>query len=268
MANWKSALAFLTIIPVKSEGLDFSSFYLYPLIEGGIGLASAIFFLPWLGLPRLVSAVLSLATAEVIEGFNHLDGLIDAGDAWMVRATRDPKRMLEIMKDKFTGTGALAFLTFTLAITLASLSYAPSAALAMSSALASYGMLEAALIGTPLNDSGLGDEFLKAVKSKRSMMWLALGLALVPCVPLFVQTHIGLMAFFIGILIFPGVAAYFNETFQFTNGDVLGATYEIDRALALIILLIVMRGWRRSGDEANKEAGDARSPLAHHTLIP
>ncbi len=76
------------------------------------------------------------------------------------------------------------------------------------------------------------------------------------------------MAFFIGILIFPGVAAYFNETFQFTNGDVLGATYEIDRALALIILLIVMRGWRRSGDEANKEAGDARSPLAHHTLIP
>ncbi|WP_449462898.1 cobyric acid synthase [Tardisphaera miroshnichenkoae] len=241
LVNWKSALAFLTVIPVKSEGLDFSSFYLYPLIEGGIGLVSAAFFLPWLGLPRLVAAVLSLATAEVIEGFNHLDGLIDAGDAWMARATREPNRMLEIMRDKFTGTGALAFLTFTLAITVASLFYAPSGALAMSSALASFGMLEAALMGTPLNDSGLGDQFLKAVKSRRSMMWLALGLSLVPSLPLFLQAHSGLVAFLVGVWVFPAVAAYLNRTFGFTNGDVLGAAYEIDRALALVILLIAIR---------------------------
>ncbi|MGC8670233.1 MAG: cobyric acid synthase [Thermoprotei archaeon] len=242
LANWKSALAFLTIIPVKSEELDFSSFYLYPLIEGGIGLASAAFFLPWLGLPRLVAAALSLATAELVEGFNHLDGLIDAGDAWMARATKDPKRMLEIMRDKFTGTGALAFLTFTLIVTVTSLSYAPSGALAMSSALASFGILEAALVGTPLNDSGLGDQFIKTVKSRRPMMWPALLLTLVPSIPLFLQAHGGLIAFLVGVLIFPAVAAYFNRAFKFTNGDVLGAAYEIDRALALVILLITLRG--------------------------
>ena len=240
MVNWRSALAFLTIIPVNSGELDFSSFYLFPIIEGSLGLVSMVYFAKPLGLPSLLAAVLSLGTVELLEGFNHLDGLIDVGDAWMVRARKDPKKLLEVMRDKYTGTGLLAFLVFTLMITVASLSYEPSGALAMASAAASVGMLEAARMGTSLNDGGLGDQFLKAVKSRKSSLLLALLLAAVPSIPAFLQTPAGAIAFLISPVVFLVTAAYFNRCFKFTNGDVLGANFEIDRAISLLILLLLM----------------------------
>ncbi|MDR0622268.1 MAG: adenosylcobinamide-GDP ribazoletransferase [Deltaproteobacteria bacterium] len=107
-------LAFLTILPIKTEGLltpaEMGRFpACYPVVGLVLGLASFVLatLLGWTALPVATSAV-SLVLAQIVltRGF-HLDGLADAADALL--SHRSQERKLEILKDSHLGTfGVLA----------------------------------------------------------------------------------------------------------------------------------------------------------------
>ncbi len=221
---------------MKNAELDFSSFYAFPVIEGALGLVAFIFF--YLGLPPLVASSLSLFSLEFLEGFNHLDGLIDSGDAWMVRGGKEKK--LEIMRDKYVGTGALAFLSFTLLITFSTLAYLPPASLAFSSSLASLSYVIEARLGTAPGDGGLGDDFIKAVRKDDKRFALSFIGALIPSAPLIFFRPVSGLIFILAIIILSLFGKLLDRTFGFSNGDVLGANYELSRALVLFLLLLFL----------------------------
>jgi len=199
-------------------------------------------------MPPLVAASISVFALEVLEGFNHADGLMDSADAWMARGSKE--RKLEVMKDKYTGAAAVATFVMTSLVTVASLAYLPyplsALGLAYASSTGSLGMSVAAELGRRSGGGGLGDQFLTAVKTGNGpKRWLLLALAIcmaaIPASPLMMAAPRSVAAFLASIAISACVGACEDRSFGFTNGDVLGANYELDRMLSLVLLVIVLR---------------------------
>jgi adenosylcobinamide-GDP ribazoletransferase len=106
--EFKQALGFLSIIPVKSdtsyESGDLGrSAAFFPLVGGLIGLLAAVGYhlLLWV-FPPIITAILTTAIWISLSGGLHLDGLADCFDG-MLNAS-SPQRRLEIMKDSRLGT--------------------------------------------------------------------------------------------------------------------------------------------------------------------
>ena len=119
------ALQFLTRLPVPEmravEDRDIGRSQLwYPLVGLLIGLLLAA--LAWLltSAPHLLRAALVLAAWVAITGALHLDGLGDSADAWM-GGLGSRERTLTIMKDPYSGPGAVVVLVIILLIKFAAL---------------------------------------------------------------------------------------------------------------------------------------------------
>ena len=119
------ALQFLTRLPVPEmravEDRDIGRSQLwYPLVGLLIGLLLAV--LAWLlaSAPHLLRAALVLAAWVAITGALHLDGLGDSADAWM-GGLGSRERTLTIMKDPYSGPGAVVVLVIILLIKFAAL---------------------------------------------------------------------------------------------------------------------------------------------------
>lgn len=96
----KSALGFLTIIPVGSTAPGYGAAW-FPVVGSLLGLAAAAA----LHLP--LGALCALILVAALTGGLHEDGLADVCDA--VRAYRTRERMIEILRDSHIGAhGALA----------------------------------------------------------------------------------------------------------------------------------------------------------------
>lgn len=106
------ALSFLTRIPMgrlpSGAGDLGRAAAWFPLVGAGVGaLAGGIRMLAGLALPSGPATVLGLATALLVTGALHEDGLADCADALAAHAGRE--RRLEIMRDPRVGSyGALA----------------------------------------------------------------------------------------------------------------------------------------------------------------
>lgn len=109
MSGFAQALSFFTIIPSGNEGSLDRSFLYYLVPAGGIiGLiaGSAFYALDFL-FNGFAAAVVSVVLMLVLSGFNHLDGVLDSGDALMAGVPRERKRA--ILKDQNMGAGAIGF---------------------------------------------------------------------------------------------------------------------------------------------------------------
>ncbi|WP_338599336.1 adenosylcobinamide-GDP ribazoletransferase [Sulfolobus tengchongensis] len=117
--------SFFTTIPVKTnipleEIAEYS--YISPIVVG-ITLAiieSGLYFILYkvLGIGEL-SGILLLGVIELLRGFNHLDGLLDLGDALMVRGSREKK--VKALKDVEIGSGGIGLLLVYLSIEVVAL---------------------------------------------------------------------------------------------------------------------------------------------------
>jgi adenosylcobinamide-GDP ribazoletransferase len=213
--------------------------FAFPLIGAFLGLLAGAF--GWVAdqfLPSLVVGGLVLAVLLLLTGLHHTDGLLDFGDAVMYHGTAE--RKIEVMHDQLTGAGALALGIMTYLITAFSIAYLRSGIIIQSlivvEASAKLSMVIGAWAGKPVHE-GMASSFIEAMHGRKGTMRLVVALAITfgMAVPLlWVAGAVTVIAAILTGLVMVGIS---HRHFKGVTGDVLGATNELTRMVALIVLL-------------------------------
>jgi adenosylcobinamide-GDP ribazoletransferase len=114
----KALLSFFTVLPVRAASIDEAAreAYLLPLVGIVTGLPGAFLLLTASYISPGVASTLALGAALVAAGLHHADGVLDVGDALMVRGSAERRRaVLEDTRVGIGGIGAL-FLVYAPAV--------------------------------------------------------------------------------------------------------------------------------------------------------
>ena len=239
----KGLFGFLTIVPLGMESIEAISkyFFLCPIVGLVIGLiAGAVGFGSNILLPDSISGFLVLVSIQLLTGFHHLDGLLDLSDAAMARG--DTKRRLEVMHDKYTGAAAVASGVIVLALTgLAFGSFSGWDILkvaVVAEIVAKESMVLTAYLGKLPSYKGMGYFVVESMKNKHVEALVSLLLCAVVGFVLFGVSFVWVLAAMgVAVLV---LTSYANNTLESVTGDVMGATNEINRMIALIMILAVV----------------------------
>lgn len=233
-------LSFSTILPLNihtsiEEMARFT--WLWPIIGGFIGiLVGLVGFvsLDLIHLPQLVAAAIIYSFAIWFTGFHHLDGLVDFGDA--VMAHGDPEKRIQIMRDDRVGTGGMAYLFIVAIITFASIASAPAGLiffiLLVSEVAAKLGLLTCSTLSASY-PNGTGKYFIEAMNPKMLLLSLIITL-IIGYLVLNITGIVGMIGGLIGGVIMAGVV---RRKFTYATGDILGASNEISRMIALLLMV-------------------------------
>lgn len=228
-------LQFCTILPLGKPA-EFDAFarnsYLYPLAGWVIGALAAIPAIFILG--DAIAAAAALAFVLILSGCNHLDGLLDFGDGLMAHGSREKR--VNAMTDRQIGTGGVAAAFIVILLAFSGLLSVPSIPLAIiiAEVCAKAAMALLTVAGPPCKEG------LHSYLHARTRPWFPLATALL-CLPLFllpgsaVGTAAALLTAFLVVVAVRVVAM---RLFGGVNGDVVGASSEITRALALVALAL------------------------------
>ena len=196
-------------------------------------LAGAVFFLP-LQPTTVVAAYLVVLYG--LTGLTHADGLADLGDALAVHG--DSGRRREVLKDSASGVGGMLLLGLTLIVlTLGALAFAgidPMTALRVVIAAevgAKLGMVVVVCYGRSAHE-GLGSQLVDRLDSTH------VPAALIAAVPAVALAPTGTVHALVGAALAGPLVGVFTLTWAHgrlggVNGDVIGATNEIGRAVGL-----------------------------------
>lgn len=256
----RSSFGFLSTIPVgiTMEGLDefFKRTYLHQVVGIVLGLMmGAVAYLLVSYLPISIAAVFVIAFVYYITGLNHLDGMADLGDGMTAHGSVEKK--LKALKDMSLGIGGVAYASLiiiafyatlvalheqSLIVYLSDDNVARVFFLAMfvSELSAMQSMLTIAAFGKSIHE-GLGSILVENTTVPKYLIGFAIGI--VACIA---------MSFYLGfgiIGIIPFIAAILatfvllntsNRHFGGVNGDVIGASNEVGRIIALITVTMVL----------------------------
>ncbi len=238
----RALFSFFTLLPLgRGATLEEAarSSYLLPLVGLTTGLPGAILLL--IGIfPPGVAASLALAAALLAAGLHHTDGVLDVGDALMVRGA--PARRREVLKDARIGVGGLGALFFVYAPTLFALAaladaspYRAALSLLAAEVAARSAMLLLLVFGRPAVEGSSSTYFVRALKGRRRAVAIVLAVSL----PGLVAVPLGWGAFMV-LLVAPAVASLAlrisGVAFGGISGDVSGAAGELTRAVLLVAL--------------------------------
>jgi adenosylcobinamide-GDP ribazoletransferase len=242
----RALLTFFTVLPLPGGTLQDAAraAYLLPLVGVVTGLPGALILLSEL-FPAGVAATLALVASIFMAGLHHADGVLDVGDALMVRGS--PRRRREVLKDARVGVGGLGALFLIYAPAIAALAALANtspwtAALAL---LASEISVRSAMTfllayGRPADHRSTSVPFVGSLKSGRRR---AAAVALAAALPPIVALPLGWGAF-PAFFAAPAVALFSlrlsNRAFGGVGGDVVGATGELARVALLVALSAVM----------------------------
>ncbi len=266
--TFRDLLSFLTIIPVGGKE-DFifttaENMWLFPLVGGFIGLLAGLYFLgssfivsfllglihsvlglPIWVLPTLLPAAMTIAFLSVITGLQHFDGLIDLGNAVGLRNLHDRKMKAHAWTVTYWGAVLALVVEFTAFVGL-SLVFNPwlaFGAILTSEVAAKLSMVTIVWIGKP-SHKGLGSIFLS--KAKKNLNAVAYVFAVLIAFVVFFFTgnvFAGLAAVGIVLVSIPVAFAMekvSNSVFGGVSGDMIGATNEVARAVALVLFAVVL----------------------------
>ncbi|MBI8989331.1 adenosylcobinamide-GDP ribazoletransferase [Corynebacterium meridianum] len=258
-----TALSWLTVLPVagatvfdRTTGRRAMAALPVPglflgTVATGIGSVATL-----LGLSPLLTAVLCVASWELLTRMMHIDGLADVGDALGSYAA--PERAREIIADRYTGALGMGAVLVTLAVQVAAL----SDLLALPSAPAGIlivGMVPAlsrmsAMIGCsrlfrPFSEGGFGAMIIGTVPLRWvGFWWLAVTVATGGSAALLlsgstaVSATVGVAAGGVGGVGFALlVSRHLNRRLGGLNGDCMGALIEMTTAVCALTALIVVR---------------------------
>jgi adenosylcobinamide-GDP ribazoletransferase len=239
----KGLFGFLTIVPVGMESIEVISkyFFLCPIVGLVIGaVAGAVGFATNFFLPDLISGFLVLVSIQLLTGFHHLDGLLDLSDAAMARG--DAKRRLEVMHDMYTGAAAIASGVIVLALTgLAFGSFSGLdilKAAVVAEVVAKTSMVLTAYLGKKPAYEGMGYYVIESMENKHLE---AVASLLLCAVVGFVLVGFSFVWVLAAMAVAVAVLGYYaNKTLGCVTGDVMGATNEINRMVALVMMVAVM----------------------------
>ena len=238
MRQLKSALGFLTIIPVDGDYRlreIARNAWLFPVVGLILGLAAGFAGqLLSLVLPWSIASVGALFALLLLTGFHHLDGLLDFGDALLVRGSHAQRR--RVMRTPGIGAGAFGIGAMVILITYLALSQSQNliTALILAESSAKFSMLLTAFFGVP-TWKGMGSGFVLTLREEKRILLLGFILYLLLAGPL-AQTKTPFIL--LTVFLFPFLMARFSRALiGGVNGDVFGATNEITRMLVLVVLL-------------------------------
>jgi adenosylcobinamide-GDP ribazoletransferase len=246
----RGAFTFLTRVPIPgSDPADWHAFrrspWTFPVVGAGLGAVAGIALLA----PSAWSAAAGyLLALYLLGGVTHADGLADLGDAI---AAHDPERRRAALNDAALGVGgALALgvtlLTTTLGVLALATGFTGGQSLAGTTAYrvvlaaevgSKAGMALLACVGRPAHE-GLGSAVTGDVGSVSMLpvVMLSVPVVLAPptgAFPALVATVLAGPA--VALLVYRRVSPWLGGV----SGDVLGATNELGRAVALHVGVIV-----------------------------
>jgi adenosylcobinamide-GDP ribazoletransferase len=253
--TFRDMLSFFTIIPLgKTEDFVITTaghIYLFPALGAFIGLLGALYFVGssllsyhilyfvilFVQIPigfflRVLPALTTLAFLLVLTGLQHLDGLIDLGNALGLGKLEERRAAAHRWTVSYKGA-LLAIVVEALAffgLTLMNIQVAFLGIIAAEVA-AKLGMVTIAVVGEPTH-RGLGSIFLESAKKKRNI--IAFLTAILIVYVLLGPTGIGVA--FVSMLLGVFMGRVGKSVFGGVSGDMLGATNEVVRAAALILV--------------------------------
>jgi len=234
------------VFPVREVSLERAAqqVYLLPLVGVVTGLPGAVLLLAGYSLPPGVVATLALGVVLVVAGLHHADGVLDVGDALMVRG--DLGRRREVLGDSRVGIGGIGalFLVYTPSVAALAALCAASPGRAALALLAGEISARSAMVitlafGKPANAGSSSVPFVRALSGPR----LTFGVALALLAPLPLVLPMGALAplaVFAAPLVALASLRVAKRTFGGIGGDVVGATGEACRAVVLISLSAIL----------------------------
>lgn len=269
---FRGLMAFLTAIPFKMDEsfLDISArfMFLFPVIGAIIGFLAGVycyftsnvllilfntinttifsgahptfFEFSAKGLASLMTVAFLLA----VIGLQHTDGLVDVGNALGIRKASLKEKMDIAHVWTVTRTGAFFALIvsfFTLLLIFMTKTDAIIQALIVAEVSAKLAMVTTAWQGTSppqsLEDKrGKGRSFIEYMQKNYGLYAVSLGISLV--VGFALSGLSGVLAVASGILVGGFMILLGKRLFGGVNGDIFGATNEIARMAALLVLVI------------------------------
>jgi len=270
--TFRDLLSFLTIIPVGGKE-DFifttaENVWLFPLLGGFIGLLGAGYFvgasvivgfllglangvvaLPVGLLSVAIPAAMTLAFLSVITGLQHFDGLIDLGNAVGLGNLHDRKMKAHAWTVTYWGAVLAlvvefaAFAGLFLAGSFTGDIWLVFAGVLAAEVAAKLSMVTIVWIGKP-SHKGLGSIFLaKAKKNLNSVAYVMAAAIVFPVFALFGNLLLGLVAVGVvlaSVAVAVGMRAVSNRVFGGVSGDMIGATNEVARAVALVMIAVLL----------------------------
>lgn len=253
----RAGFGVLSTIPVKCSGADvdvlskhmFAFVFVGAVLGALIGCAGAVahLFLPETATPLMPLAV--MGAIYFVCGLNHLDGLSDVGDGMTAHGPREKK--VGAMKDTSIGVGGVGYVVlylialyavlFTLVESVSPLMLA--ALLMVSEVCAKHAMVGVAAMGTPLHE-GLGSVFVGHTRLSAFLISIVLSVL----IGAFFVGVVGIIAVLVATLTSAIVVHRASAHFGGVSGDVLGASNELGRLMALLCMgvFVAMGGgaWR------------------------
>lgn len=203
----------------------------------------------------MFTAAVVLATVYVGSRFLHFDGLADFGDGSIVAGTREDH--VRALKDTLIGAGGLGVALIIVLLIFSEYSMAGIFAIVlfpMTEVLVKNSQVVTASFGLPSN--GMAGKQVSCT-DRDSLIWssvISFVLCLILCfVSSFIAEEIyGLTIFpfyadMVWIVLFGVVATIVsgylmarrsNRVFGFVNGDILGASHEISRAVVMLVFVL------------------------------
>jgi adenosylcobinamide-GDP ribazoletransferase len=247
----RNLLSFLTVLPFRMDEnllVDCAQFmFVFPLIGALIGFLAGLFgWVAFYFLPGLVAGALVLAVLLLLTGLHHTDGLLDFGDGVMAHGSAEHK--IEVMHDQLTGAGGLALGMMTLLVSALAFGELRIGVVVVGVVVvevaAKLSMVVGAWAGRAVHE-GMASSFLEAMHGRKgnARLVVALVLAFGVAGPLMWFFGFGFLGFVVVLssllagLVIVGVA---HKNFGGVTGDVLGATNELARMVAVVVLVAMI----------------------------
>lgn len=236
MRSVLSLLQFATVLPLgKMQDLERFArrSYLYPVAGYVIGLIAAIpvYFIA----DRTVAAAVAIAIVIVLSGAHHFDGLLDFGDGLMAHG--DKEKRIHALTDRQVGAGGIAAGLVTTLLLFAGLQASASiaSAIIIGEVCAKFSMAFLTAYGTPFRE-GMHSYLHQYAHPYFPFISILL------CIPLIllpVRTEALVIAGIFMILCPLILLSVSKKIFGGVNGDVVGASNEITRAVVIIAMVLV-----------------------------
>jgi adenosylcobinamide-GDP ribazoletransferase len=187
---------------------------------------------------------MTIAFLSVITGLQHFDGLIDLGNAVGLRNLHDRKMKAHAWTVTYWGAVLALAVEFTAFAGLAFVvnPWFAFGAIIAAEVAAKLSMVTIVWVGKP-SHKGLGSIFLaKAKKNLNAIAYVIAVLVVFPAFILLINTLLGLIA--VGIVMVSVPVAFVmkkvsERVFGGVSGDMIGATNEVARAVALVLFAVV-----------------------------
>lgn len=237
-------ISFLTIIPAGGSFEDASMhFYMVPIvgfIEGALSSIPVIVVKP-------ITAALATALTYIINGFQHMDGFIDFSET--LATGRRGYDAVKVLKDTHRGSFAITIGIIDILVVysaLVTMGGVTLVILPLTGAASAYSMFITANLGRQA-DSGMGRYFIVRSKGRLKLVYSTIIYVVIALAVALTMLHNDAEAIMvitvslIGALSSSLISIHLSHSrLGFVNGDVLGFSFELSKAIILTTLSLAL----------------------------